>query len=589
MRCLSRLVFGLVPVLPIMVVVASCSTQEASRIGLVLSAPQGILQDAKTVVLSVFPANLSTCRPDGSVTAVPPKEQGTQVFSLENTGCTGGAAWCKTIELEKDSSAMMFSIVAGDETGPLAQGCATATIDQDPLDVAIKVQVIVPEKCCGDGTFQRGEQCEAPAIAEQCGGIAETDVCTATCETKELQLAVPSDAKPMLPDGPIGKSELAMTFAPGVQNLAGGLRTAYTSTSDDSTEGDVNVRMLDKDVSPITYPESLMRQFRLPHICTEPGGYGSPRSQSSPAIAAVSDILTAIVYVSNETAPTVYNILLSPQQQDGCADIAPFQISAEISSGSAKNERPDVERGPEGYALATWIRGQGAFGRIWKAPVTTMEKGELIPPGAEAEIAIAASAKDVRVAGTKDGWLVVYEGLGKGDDDGIYMVKVDTAGTVGAPMLVNTDTSGVQDHPDIATVPTGEAMVVWRHKGDIYFQRYDAKGAPVGDQFNPLNTITDGEQQHPRVAGSGELNEFFAAAWEEPDGSISARYANTLGGFLPNTVSWQNDAFMASDPTIKGMRRLPAVAIAGHVAIGWHDDDPARPGVFVRRFPLPKH
>jgi hypothetical protein len=36
------------------------------------------------------------------------------------------------------------------------------------------------------------------------------------------------------------------------------------------------------------------------------------------------------------------------------------------------------------------------------------------------------------------------------------------------------------------------------------------------------------------------------------------------------------------------MRRLPAVAIAGHIAIGWHDESPDHEGVFVRRFPLPK-
>ena len=50
----------------------------------------------------------------------------TQRFTLDKVGCTGGAAWCKTIQLDKDGSTKMFVVVAKNAAGVLAEGCATA-------------------------------------------------------------------------------------------------------------------------------------------------------------------------------------------------------------------------------------------------------------------------------------------------------------------------------------------------------------------------------------------------------------------------------------------------------------------------------
>ena len=54
--------------------------------------------------------------------------------------CTGGASWCATIELDRDGSDKMFSVVAKSPAGTLGQGCASAKIDQDPLNVSIQIQ-----------------------------------------------------------------------------------------------------------------------------------------------------------------------------------------------------------------------------------------------------------------------------------------------------------------------------------------------------------------------------------------------------------------------------------------------------------------
>jgi hypothetical protein len=168
---------------------------------------------------------------------------------------------------------------------------------------------------------------------------------------------------------------------------------------------------------------------------------------------------------------------------------------------------------------------------------------------------------------------------------------VSATGGVTTPVRVNTKTDGLQEQPDVAMLPDGKAIVVWRSDTDIFFQRFDAAGnAVAGDQDAPLHTTTDGEQANPAGASAGSLGDFFAVAWEHSaTGEIYARFVGGTEGFSYNSVTGQNDDFAASHPGIPGQRRLPAVAVggAGHVAIGWQDDSQNHPGVSVRRFPLP--
>src|SRR5262249_45050610 len=149
----------------------------------------------------------------------------------------------------------------------------------------------------------------------------------------------------------------------------------------------------------------------------------------------------------------------------------------------------------------------------------------------------------------------------------------------------------------VAMLDDGTTLVVWHDGENIFSQRFNPSGDPFDrDQDHPLNTTKGGQRLHPAVAASAGLGSFFAVAWETIDDSnasdISARFVTPSGPFGYNSVSGQNDEFVATHPDVmSGARHFPAVAIggAGFVAIGWQDDsmDPAHHGVFVRRFPLP--
>ncbi|MCC6554043.1 MAG: hypothetical protein IT372_13625 [Polyangiaceae bacterium] len=596
-----RLLVALVPAAPLLLAYPLACSTEAARIGLVMRTPEGLLDAATSVELAVFPAGQARCDASGHVSAIPDGED-TQRFYLESSGCPAGVRWCKDIELDKDGTDKMFSVIARNAAGTLAEGCTVATIDQDPLEVTIKVQRYNPPPCCNDGALQAGEQCDFGGVAAttcsgepggECLGITADDVCDCDCRSKEILLSIDDDSDPFLANGPPGsKGQLAMIFAPGSAKLANALRAVFHSTNPDDANGgeDINIRFLSQDLHRITDPYPLSQQLRLPLSCADVTVGGLTRFQQSPSIAQIDTDLTGVVYASQQPSAGVFDIWLVVHGADGCKEVCALNDTACLAadtpvrltttSGAAD---PDIAGGPPHASLTVWTRDGRVFGR------TRTSAGELNP--AAEELPIADNGTHPRVAGTSGSWLVVYQGSGEGDPDGIYRATVTTTGGVTTPVRVNTKTDGLQEQPDVAMLPDGKAIVVWRSDTDIFFQRFDAAGnAVAGDQDAPLNTTTEGEQANPAVASAGNLGDFFAVAWEHSaTGEIFARLVVGAEGFSYNSVTGQNDDFAASHPGVPGQRRLPAVAVggAGYVAIGWQDDSQNHPGVYVRRFPLP--
>jgi hypothetical protein len=603
-----RLLKGLVPAIPCALFFAACF--ESPRVNLALDlAPQGLLDQATSVTLSVFDESLGKCdEKTGTIGPIPDKAQ---QFPLDNSGCAKGVAWCKTIDLDKDGTRKTFAVVAAKANNTIAEGCKTVAVDQDPLLVDIQVHRYSPPPCCGDGTIEPGEQCDtgdASVKPPVCAAIAEDPVCFSDCTSKEILLSVDDMLAPNLKNGPPGsKTNLAIAFGPGGVNNPGMLRAVYEdSDKSASTAPDLHQSYLRQDLYPVTDPFPLASQLMFPVRCNAvTDATGTLLAQLSPSIVAASDDTVVVAYRTSElNGGQTYDIFLSPQTADGCTDIKPCSSKADcqtecdgkhckpavkLNSVSGALSEPDVALGPAGTVLVVWSRPGGIFGRVWRVDGST----------SSGEIQIAQTGSAPRVAGTPAGFLVVYQGAGKGDIDGIFMRSVDATGKLGAEVAVNTAIDGVQDQPDIATLDDGSAIVVWHSGGDVYFQRFDASGkaSPADDQSAPLNTTgakDSTDQQHPAVAGA---NGFFTVAWETPNGSmpmlgnIAARFVGGRSGFGYNSVSGQNDEFIATDMLAMGDRHLPAVAmspLSGFVAIGWEDHAATHSGVWARRFPPPQ-
>jgi len=549
-----------------------------------MKSPQGLLEGAATVELSVFAATKAKCLTTGHVTQIPAGED-TQKFTLQHD-CDPGVAWCKDIELDKDGTDKFFAVVASDANGAvIAEGCATAKIDQDPLEVGITVERFNPPGCCNDGKIQAGEQCDpgVPAATDcvgeaggQCRGITADAVCECDCLAHEIAIDRVADPAPP----PQTKVGLSLAFCPGGGELDKALRAAFTNATA-PTNNDVMIRDLQSDLYPIDNPVGLAGPLHIPLMCANPSAAGSTSNQKEPSIAPVSQTSTAVVYLNDEAVGGLFEVFLSHQTDSGCADVPPKKVNftKKISS------KPDVAGGAPEFGLVVWTtKDSEVLGRIWKATTDELEPQM-------ADIPIATSATAARVAGSPKSWAVVYQGSGPDDGDGIFLRHVDPTGMVSAPVKVNDITDGAQDQPDVAMLPDGRAMVVWHSGGDVYFQRFAANGKPIaGDQASPIHSDTAGQQSAPAVAAPADVGDFFVAAWENSDvGTISARYVGGTSGFLFNTVTGQNDDFVASHPNLAGVRRAPAVAVGGggFVVIGWQEDAMDRSGLYVRRFPLP--
>ena len=596
-----RLLVALTPVVAL-ITNGACGGREAAHLGLVMEAPEGLLDQANTVTLSVFDVGSSKCEADGAVSNAP--ATGARTFSLSQKGLSQGTTWCTTIDLDRDGSNKMFSVVAQNASGKLAQGCTTATIDQDPLSVTITVERFVEPGCCNDGTVQVGEQCDTGmpmgcdgSPAGKCDGITADAVCDCNCQAQEILLSGNDSDQPFIANGVAGsKTNLALAFTAGNLGLDRALRAVYVNTGVDAKGGaDILERFLEPDLNPFTDPYPLKFQLVMPVVCdhVQDTMYNGPANhQDSPAVAAVG-AFTTTVYRSDENQGGNYDIFLVAQTGDGCADSPACTAGQLCPAGTCSGgfcptseqisvpgtvpgaSAPAIAAGTATSALVVWNVGANVFARIWNTD------GSLAP---SVPILIAPTGSAARVAGNANGWQVVYQGSGGGDSDGIFMKTVDTTGTLGTEVKVNAVTAGLQDQPDIAMLDDGRTMVVWHSGGDVFFQRFSATGGMVTDDQNaPLNTVTDGDQQHPRVAASLGVGEFFTVAWETIESAnISARFVGGSSGFGYNSVDGQNGEFVATHPAFvppDAQRHKPAVAVggAGYVVIGWRrrrDDAP---------------
>ena len=117
-------------------------------------------------------------------------------------------------------------------------------------------------------------------------------------------------------------------------------------------------------------------------------------------------------------------------------------------------------------------------------------------------------------------FVVVWDSYGGQDGDGlgVFGQRFDSSGNkLGSEFLVNTETAGHQDLPDVAMTSGGAYVVVWMTEppvfgdpGKISGQRYDSDGSPQGPEFQ-VNELTTGVQQGPRVAIDPSGN--FVVAW----------------------------------------------------------------------------
>lgn len=569
--------------LPLLAAAASCSDAPPAPAAIALSmrSPAGLLDGATDVTLWVAPAgDTFTCDETSGATSGDPSAQGGHSFVLSNQSCPNGGKWCGDISLSLDpATELVFAVQAKKGVDLLGVGCTTAAVASDPFSVAITIRKYVPPSVCGNGKIEVGEECDE----------GDDENCTADCKAKEVLLsadfALGSDPVVNEPKG--SKLHVATMWQQDPGNVNPNPFRAVWEDTASASSVEIDFRQMTATLGSVSSPAALAGAKRLP--CTSgPAPLSCPRAlaQKNPAIAPLADGTFVVAFEDSRKTGGGSNVVLTPMNANtavGAADV----VANATASGSAK--APAIAGGPAADAggaplLVVWTNDVSGkiLGRIYHHT-----SGALTPA---ADIAISKSAGDSpKVAGSAQGWVVAWHGVGANDADDIQWARVDANGNVTGESTANQGV-GAQTQPAVAMAQDGSFAIVWRDDAGIRIQRFGAGGAPVSDdQSNPVST--GGAPSAPSIAaGTNGPASFYAIAWQDDaTGDVMGRFAGVTGGWFFHTGTGQSTPFTASSPGLVGARAGASVAVggAGWVAFTWQDGSDAQHGIFTRRLPLP--
>lgn len=205
------------------------------------------------------------------------------------------------------------------------------------------------------------------------------------------------------------------------------------------------------------------------------------------------------------------------------------------------------------------------------------------PVGSESLVntTTAASQDQSSVAALANGGYVITWTAGNNQDgssSGVFLQQFDSAGNaVGSETQVNTTASNAQYDAAITALDDGGYLVTWTSftgffgntYNDVFFQRYNATGQPVGGETK-ANTTDVSDQQQPSVTALADGG--FVIAWSSNTSGNADIYlqrydadGDPVGGeTLVNTTTANNQV----SPTIVGLSD-------GGYVVAWLASDPS--------------
>jgi hypothetical protein len=259
----------------------------------------------------------------------------------------------------------------------------------------------------------------------------------------------------------------------------------------------------------------------------------TPHNQLQPSVAMDPSGSFVVVWESFGSAgseTSSYSIQGQRYDARGSRVGREFQVSTDTTD---QHRTPAVAIGPNSNFVVVWesietagpnnfiswsVQGQrydasgSPVGRQFQ--VNTYTAGEL------------AAADPFVAIDPKGNFVVVWDGYGSAGSDNFYSgfsvqgQRYDASGApVGEQFQVNTDTPSDQADPSVASDSAGNFVVVWDSAGvfgsgdtvSIQGQRFDARGSPVGDQFQ-INTYATNNHFYPSVAMRPNGN--FVVVWD---------------------------------------------------------------------------
>ena len=250
--------------------------------------------------------------------------------------------------------------------------------------------------------------------------------------------------------------------------------------------------------------------------------------QRNPSVAALKDGGFVIAWDSNHQDGSSYGVYAQRYNARGRAVGIEFRVNtATVNSQS----HPAVAALADGGFIVAW---GGQTTELYFTSYPTNVYGQRFSAagsrvGTEFRINTDTTPAnllhdDPSVAGLSGGgFIVTWTSQGQdGSFEGVYGQRYDARGVpVGGEFQVNTDTIGDQNVSSVAALNDGGFIVTWQSRDQynpnlettsgIFAQRYRARGTKVGGEFR-VNTNTIGNQIGPSVAGLS--NGGFVVTWQ---------------------------------------------------------------------------
>ncbi|HTI72651.1 MAG TPA: hypothetical protein VMF06_21930 [Candidatus Limnocylindria bacterium] len=227
----------------------------------------------------------------------------------------------------------------------------------------------------------------------------------------------------------------------------------------------------------------------------------------------------------------------------------------------------------DGSIAVTWENRSTGTSSIWWRHFSA--DGTPISDEKEVFEAEGSDQSDPVIAGLSDGGFVVAWSRQGGDSDGyaVAFQRFDAAGQPASetPRQANVTEAGPQFHPQVASLVNGGFVLVWVAQNtdqdqDVFYRRVAGDGTfvdPAEIAANSLgsNSVTEGEQGAPRVAGMADGGYVVAYEDRETDRVLGVRFDASGNAMAPANspegarqfVVGQSTDFSYSDPAVAGL------------------------------------
>ena len=260
------------------------------------------------------------------------------------------------------------------------------------------------------------------------------------------------------------------------------------------------------------------------------------------------------------------------QRYDPSGTLLGSNYKVNDDTGSASQALPAIGSDSEGNFVIIWQDYRNGhwdvYAQRYNSSGTPLDANSKVNDDAGTTV---QAAPDIAMDGSGNFVITWHD-----DRDGSFDVYAQRYNSAGTPLSSNfkvNDDAGTADqgHPAISVNGSGNFILTW-HDGrddndDVYVQRYDPSGTPLDANFKVNDDPGTATQDHPAIAADGSGN--FIVTWHDErneNEDIYAQRCNSSGTPLGAN-------FKVNDDPGTTYQREPAVAAdgSGNFIITWQD------------------